>query len=200
MMDALIYNIMSVIVTALVTIGLFKLLAKRKLVASSLSLILMDGAYALIFFASMMFLIQAILPQNDVWRSLQAFGFAFCIGIICIVIFGIWLLISKKWNIHFQDTGMILVDYIKLFILLYIMIWHILPSLLSIWITIPVYDIKDSDRILLFILCSIGLLLEMFSIRQRNHQVFSYHKGLNQQQVKTYLSFMKHSRHNSNKL
>ena len=131
-MDALIYNIMSVIVTALVTIGLFKLLAKRKLVASSLSLILMDGAYALIFFASMMFLIQAILPQNDVWRSLQAFGFAFCIGIICIVIFGIWLLISKKWNIHFQDTGMILVDYIKLFILLYIMIWHILPSLLSI--------------------------------------------------------------------
>lgn len=35
MMDALIYNIMSVIVTALVTIGLFKLLAKRKLVASS---------------------------------------------------------------------------------------------------------------------------------------------------------------------
>lgn len=88
-MDALIYNIMSVIVTALVTIVLFKLLAKRKLVASSLSLILMDGAYALIFFASMMFLIQAILPQNDVWRSLQAFGFAFCIGIICIVIFGV---------------------------------------------------------------------------------------------------------------
>ena len=62
-MDALIYNIMSVIVTALVTIVLFKLLAKRKLVASSLSLILMDGAYALIFFASMMFLIQAILKM-----------------------------------------------------------------------------------------------------------------------------------------
>ena len=29
---------------------------------------------------------------------------------------------SKKWNIHFQDTGMILVDYIKLFILLYIIV------------------------------------------------------------------------------
>lgn len=199
-MNALIYNMMSVIVSALVTLILFKLLIRKKLVASSLSLILIDGAYALIFFSCTMFLIQALLPKNDVWSSLQAFAYACGILLLCIVLFSIWRWISNRWNIKFHDIEMILLDYTKLFILLYIMIWHILPSLLSIWITIPVYDIKDSDRILLLILCSVGLLLEIFSINQRNHQTFSYHKGLSKEQVKKYLSFMKHSRHNSNKL
>lgn len=199
-MNALIYNMMSVIVSALVTLILFKLLIRKKLVASSLSLILIDGAYALIFFSCTMFLIQALLPQNDVWSSLQAFAYACGILLLCIALFSIWRWISNRWNIKFHDIEMILLDYTKLFILLYIMIWHILPSLLSIWITIPVYDIKDSDRILLLILCSVGLLLEIFSINQRNHQTFSYHKGLSKEQVKKYLSFMKHSRHNSNKL
>lgn len=199
-MNALIYNMMSVIVSALVTLVLFKLLIQKKLVASSLSLILIDGAYALIFFSCTMFLIQALLPQNDVWSSLQAFAYACGILLLCMVLFSIWCWISNRWNIKFLDIEMILLDYTKLFILLYIMIWHILPSLLSIWITIPVYDIKDSDRILLLILCSVGQLLEVFSINQRNHQTFSYHKGLSKEQVKKYLSFMKHSRHNSNKL
>lgn len=199
-MNALIYNMMSVIVTAIFTSIIFHVLTKKRLVASSLSLILMDGAYLLIFFSCSMFLIQALLPQDDVWNSLQAFGYTLCILMICISLLGLWHYISRKWKIHLQDIGMLLQDYIKLFIVIYIILWHILPSLLSIWITFPVYDIKDSDRFLLLVLCSIGLLLEITSIYQKSKQNFSYHKGLNQAQVKTYLSFMKHSRHNANKL
>ena len=199
-MNALIYNMLSVIVTAFFSSIIFHLLTKKRLVASSLSLIFMDGAYLLIFFSCSMFLIQAILPKDNVWNSLQAFGYTLCILVICILLLGLWHYISRKWKIYLQDIGMLLHDYIKLFIVIYIILWHVLPSLLSIWITFPVYDIKDSDYFLLLILCSIGLLLEIHSIYQKSKQNFAYHKGLNQAQVKTYLSFMKHSRHNANKL
>lgn len=199
-MNVMLYNMMSVILTAIL-MGMLMYLFRHKLalVSEHVKLYVHVG-YLIIFFTCSIFIIQALInEQETILSSLWALGYA----ILGLTACGGLLLLGKavrnRWKAH-VGLPMGVLSYFQCFLLGDILLWHILPYLMSFWITIPMRELQGSDLILLLALCESGILLSMMQLLWfRNHSL-RLHPTLDEEEYRRYLQFLKHSRHNHNQL
>ena len=72
--------------------------------------------------------------------------------------------------------------YISCFLMLYLILWHILPFLLSFVMTISLKTLGNRDLILLSVLCESGILSVLLALRFPNRDFHKIYHGLTKEE------------------
>lgn len=81
--------------------------------------------------------------------------------------------------------------YISCFLMLYLILWHILPLLLSFVMTISLKALGNRGLILLSVLCESGILSVLLALRFPNSDFHKTYHGLTKEEYQSYQSFQK---------
>ena len=201
-MDALRYNMMCVMITSIVSLILFYITTKQRLCVRPLTRLTLDIACFVIYFACSMLLIRSLMDgdSEQLWFSVIALLYTFGFLIIHVILLLLWKLMQKKVKVLHNLNFDLFIDYIQIFMLIYMILWHIIPGILSIWVTIANDAILDSDRLLLLVLCEGGILLSMLQISCHVKDKVTCYANLDELQTRQYLSFLRKHKHNHNRL
>lgn len=195
-MSALWYNMLSVIVTAGLTIIGFAFTKRFRFCMSDDIQRWTRYGCLVSFFVSSIFVIDHLSnPVTQRWASWMSFLYALAGLGICLMVVFILSVIKRKWSLAIPGSYLI---YLQSFLLLYLILWHIVPFLCSSWITISLNAVKDSDKILLCVLCEAGILVSLLSGVQKDTKPLSLYQGLTKEEYALYQSFLRNSKKNRN--
>lgn len=195
-MSTLWYNMLSVIVTACLTIIGFVFTKRfRFCMSDDIQRWIRYGCLVSFFVSSIFVIDQLSNPLTQSWTSWMAILYALAGLGICLVVVFVLSIIKRKWSLAIPGSCLI---YLQSFLLLYLILWHIVPFLCSSWIMISLKAVKDSDKILLCVLCEMGILVSLLSGMQKDTKQTSLYQGLTKEEYALYQSFLRNSRKNRN--
>lgn len=196
-MSTLWYNMMSVIVTAGLTIVGFALTKRIRFCMSDDTQRWIRYGCLASFFVCSIFVIDHVSNSGaQRWASWMSIAYALLGLGICLFVVFVVAVIKRKWSLAMPEALLI---YLQCFLLLYLILWHIVPFLCSSWITISLKAVKDSDRILLYALCEVGVLVSLLIGMKKDTKQTSTYQGLTKEEYAVYQSFLRNSRRDRNK-
>lgn len=199
-MSSVMYNLLSILITGgmtLLLVGLFHVwnpVRQRwiKLYASIACSVMLYGMS--LFLIHSLLLMDHIVSKESLFSSLYAFLISMCLLAFLFLIAFVIKKILGKLKLFFPSSQVVhfINFYVLVFILVYILLWHITIPYLSDVMQIVLQEVQSSDEILLLILCSVGLLMDMVSIKNKSKENdHLYDRVLTNEEAEEYRNFIR---------
>lgn len=196
-MSSLAVHMMCTIIAAFVSVLVWFLTQRIRFLLSEQGKRRMSYALLVVFYICSMFLIDSLCnPFKTIWLSWLSILYAMLGLLLCGGIIFLIHRLKGKWK---RIIPMQLLMDIQCFLQLYLIVWHVVLLLLSFGFLNFFETLKDSDLVLLLVMCEAGILSALFTIcfPDLDHQ--QTYQGLTKDEYRIYRSSQKSIRHQKNK-